>query len=163
MKVEKIMTVDVKVCTENDTLNRAAQLMWENDCGCVPVISIDGDGKLIGILTDRDICMGGYTQGKPLFEIPVGSAMARKIISCRAGDDIREAEGLMKQNRVRRLPVTDEKGGLVGIVSINDLALEAEREAALKVRAPELPEAEVVETLATICEHHGRELAAQAV
>lgn len=162
MKVEKIMTVEVKFCTENDNLNRAAQLMWENDCGCIPVIAANGEAKLIGLLTDRDICMGAYTQGKPLAEIPVTTAMARKIISCRPGDDVRQAEALMKHNQVRRLPVTDEKGVLVGIVSINDLALEAEREATAKVRAPELPESEVAETLATICEHRGREIAAQA-
>jgi CBS-domain-containing membrane protein len=68
----------------------------------------------------------------------------------------------MKQNRVRRLPVTDEREVLVGIVSINDLALEAEREATAKVKAPELPDSEVAETLATICEHRGREVLAQA-
>jgi CBS domain-containing protein len=71
MKIEKIMTVEVKFCTENDNLNRAAQLMPENDCGCIPVIAADGEAKLIGLLTDRDICMGSYTQGKPLSEIPV--------------------------------------------------------------------------------------------
>jgi CBS domain-containing protein len=163
MKIEKIMTVEVKICTENDNLNRAAQLMRENDCGCIPVIAADGEAKLIGLLTDRDICMGSYTQGKPLSEIPVTTAMARKIISCRPSDDIRQAEALMKQNRVRRLPVTDEKEVLVGIVSINDLALEAEREATAKVKAPELPESEVAETLATICEHRGREVLAGSV
>ncbi len=153
MKVEQIMTTDVKYCTENDSLNRAAQLMWENDCGCVPVLAIDGQAKLTGVVTDRDICMAAYTQGKSLFDIPVATAMAHKIISCKPSDNLRQAEALMSQNHVRRLPVTDEKGTLVGIVSINDLALEAEHEAGAKKGAPELLETEVAETLAAICEH----------
>lgn len=153
MKVENIMTTDVKYCGENDSLSRAAQLMWENDCGFVPVLAIDGQPKLTGVVTDRDICIAAYTQGKSLSEIPVSAAMAHKVISCKPSDDIRQAEALMSQNHVRRLPVTDEKGVLVGIVSINDLALEAEHEAGAKKGAPELPEAEVAETLAAICEH----------
>lgn len=153
MKVEKIMTADVKFCIESDNLSRAAQLMWENDCGFVPVIAGDGEAKLTGVLTDRDICMAAYTQGRPLFEIPVTSAMARKVISCQSTDDIGQAEALMRKNQVRRLAVTDDKGALVGIVSINDLALEAEHEAGAKKGAPELAETEVAETLAAICEH----------
>jgi len=57
MKVEQLMTRDVKVCAESDTLNRAAELMWNSDCGCVPVISINGEGKVVGVITDRDIAM----------------------------------------------------------------------------------------------------------
>jgi CBS domain-containing protein len=149
MKVENIMTADVKFCTETDNLDRAAQLMWESDCGFVPVIAFDGQAKLTGVLTDRDICMAAYTQGKLLSEIPVTSVMGRKIISCKRGDDVRQAEALMKQNQMRRLPVTDDKGVLVGVVSINDLALEA----GSKKGVPEMPETEVAETLAAICEH----------
>ena len=60
MKVEQLMTRAVKVCAESDMLNRAAQLMWETDCGCIPVISADGDGKVVGVVTDRDIAMAAY-------------------------------------------------------------------------------------------------------
>jgi len=67
MKVEQIMTRIVHTCSENDTLNRAAQLMWENDCGCVPVIhGGNGSGAVVGVVTDRDVCMGAYTQGRLL-------------------------------------------------------------------------------------------------
>lgn len=162
MNVEKIMTADAKYCTETDSLSRAAQIMWENDCGFVPVIAANGPPKLMGVLTDRDICMGAYTQGKPLFEIPVTSAMAHRVVCCKPSDDLKQAEALMKQNHVRRLPVVDEDGVLVGIVSINDLAVEAEREIASQ-KAPELTGNEVANTLASICEHRARRaLAAQA-
>ncbi len=153
MKVQQVMTPEVKFCRESDNLNRAAQLMWENDCGFVPVIAGDGEAKLSGVLTDRDICMAAYLQGRSLSEIPVTTAMAQKVISCKAADDIRDAEMLMKKNQVRRLAVIDDKGALVGVVSINDLALEAERELGVRKGAPELGETEVAETLAAICEH----------
>ncbi len=162
MKVEKIMTSDVKFCRESDNLSRAAQLMWENDCGFVPVIGGNGEAKLIGVLTDRDVCMGAYTQGTPLVEIPVAIAMSHNVISCKSSDDIRDAEMLMKKNQVRRLAVIDDTGALVGIVSINDLALEAERELGAKKGAPELGETEVAETLAAICEHRAPRTVEQA-
>lgn len=149
MRVEQVMTRNVMVCNVDDNLNRAAQLMWENDCGTVAVISADGDGTVVGFLTDRDVCMAAYTQGKPLWEIPVSLAMARKVISCRVGDDMKQAELLMRENRVRRLPVMDTYGRLQGIISINDLAREAERER--MESGKETTSLEVAETLAEIC------------
>ncbi len=151
MKVEQLMTRAVKVCTEGDTLNRAAQLMWEFDCGCIPVISADGDGRLVGVVTDRDIAMAAYTQGKQLWAIPVGMVMARKVIACQVNDGISQAEALMRDNRVRRLPVTDKNDHLIGIISLNDVAREAQREAVSGKRA-EVTSQGVSETLASICE-----------
>ena len=150
MKVEQLMTRDVEVCTEADALNRAAELMWERDCGCVPVISVDGDGGIVGVVTDRDIAMAAYTQGKQLWAIPVGAAMARKVIACHANDDISQAEALMRDNQVRRLPVLDQKEHLVGILSVNDIVREAQREAASGKRAEVTGEG-LTETLASIC------------
>lgn len=151
MRVEQLMTRELKVCSEDDTLNRAAQLMWESDCGCVPVISANGDGVLIGIVTDRDIAMAAYTQGKQLWAIPVGAAMAYKVIACHASDGISQAESLMRDNRVRRLPVLDQNEHIVGLLSLSDVAREAEREAGAGKRAEVTKEA-VSETLASLCQ-----------
>lgn len=151
MKVEQLMTREVKVCTESDTLNRAAQLMWESDCGCIPVISANGDGTVIGIVTDRDIAMAAYTQGRQLWAIPVAKAMAPQVFACHASDGISQAEALMRDHQVRRLPVLDRNEHLVGILSLNDLAREAEREAAIGKR-PEVTKDAVAETLASICQ-----------
>ena len=162
MKVEQLMTHEVKVCTEADTLNRASQLMWESDCGCIPVISTNGDGRVVGILTDRDIAMAAYTQGKQLWAIPVATAMARKVISCHANDGITQAEALMRDNRVRRLIVLDQNECLVGILSLNDVAREAQREASTGRRVEVTGEG-VSETLASICQPHAsREMAVAA-
>ncbi len=151
MKVEQLMTCDVKVCTDTDTFNRAAQLMWEFDCGCIPVIHANGDGRVVGVITDRDIAMAAYTQGKDLWAIPVTSAMTRNVIACHTGDGISQAEALMRDNRLRRLPVLDRQERLVGIISLNDLAREAQREISGGRRA-EVTGQGVAETLASVCQ-----------
>jgi CBS domain-containing protein len=125
MKVEQIMNRSVKVCHPHDSLNRPAQIMWENSCGAVPVV--DERSRPVGFLTDRDICMAAYTQGKPLAQLRVEAAMARKVIACRAEDDLNAAARLMRQNRTRRLPVIGSDGALVGLLSLDDLACEAAR------------------------------------
>jgi CBS domain-containing protein len=155
MKVAEVMTRNVSACSERDSLSKAARIMWENDCGCVPVL--DASEKVIGMVTDRDICMAAYTQGLPLHALRTESAMARTLASCSSDDDVTTVEELMRQNRVRRLPVVDKNGHLVGIVSLTDLALEAERNrrgAGGKVTA-----GEVAETLSTICQPRGHAVA----
>lgn len=114
------MVEEVKFCSPSDTLNGAAQIMWENDCGCVPVI--DEGSRVIGVLTDRDICMAAYTQGATPSGIPVSSAMSRELFACRPSDDLSSAQQIMREHRVRRLPVTDAEAKLIGIVSLTDIA-----------------------------------------
>jgi len=125
MKVEQIMNREVKTCGPKDSLNKAAQIMWDQPCGAVPVV--DDQDRLVGFLTDRDICMAAYTQGKALEELRVETAMARKVAFCSADDDLGSAAQLMRQNRTRRLPVVNRDGTLVGLLSLDDLACEAAR------------------------------------
>lgn len=125
MKVEQIMNRNVRVCRPQDSLNEAAQIMWDERCGAVPVV--DEHSRPVGFLTDRDICMAAYTQGKPLIALRVEGAMARKVICCATEDDLDSAAQLMRQNCTRRLPVIDRQGVLVGLLSLDDLACEAAR------------------------------------
>ena len=125
MKVEQIMNRDVKTCGLQDSLNKAAQIMWDEPCGAVPVV--DDQRRPVGFLTDRDICMAAYTQGKPLVELQAEGAMARKLACCRVEDDLDSAAQLMRQNRTRRVPVIDREGKLVGLLTLDDLACEAAR------------------------------------
>ena len=150
MKVEQIMSRNVKTCKAADTLDKAAKLMWESDCGSVPVIAQDNDRVVVGFITDRDIAMAGYTQGKPLWDISVATAMAQTVFVCHANDGISEAEAKMRDHQVRRLPVLDSDEHLVGILSLNDVAREARREQAGGPRL-EVTVEDVAETLASIC------------
>lgn len=118
-RVRDVMTQSVVSCSPEDTLNRAAQLMWESDCGALPIV--DPGGKLLGMLTDRDICMSAYTRGKPLSELSVSAAMSTGVVSCRPGDTLRAVMDAMATHQIRRVPVLDD-GILVGIVSLADVA-----------------------------------------
>ncbi len=147
MNVEQLMQQTVHACRADESLNRAAQIMWENDCGCVPVV--DGDRRLVGMITDRDVCMAAYTRGKPLAEIDVGGAMAAVVQSCRPEDTLRRAETIMRTAQVRRLPVVDRDQRLVGILSLRDIAHEAQRQSRTEHR--EIDGTEVSDTLGAIC------------
>lgn len=120
MKIADLMTRGVMVCGAGDSLQRAAQIMWDNDCGCVPIV--DGDGRLIAIVTDRDIAMAAYTQGVPLAQIPVSRVSSKTVFAVRESAPIEHVEGLMREKQVRRVPVVDDAGRPTGLVSIGDLA-----------------------------------------
>jgi CBS domain-containing protein len=141
MKVEQLMSREPKTCTPAESLNRAAQLMWENDFGCVPVV--EKDSKVVAMLTDRDICIAAYTQGATLHAMQVSSAMSREVFVCRLDDDLAAAQKLMGDRRVRRLPVLAANGKLVGIISLNDIARAAQRDGSAKPA--------VADTVAAIC------------
>jgi CBS domain-containing protein len=149
MKVRELMATDVRACFPDDTLNRAAQLMWENDCGVVPVV--DEEMRVVGVITDRDVCMAAYTQGVQLVDSSVGRAMSPGAYTCAPTDDLKTAERTMRERRVRRLPVVDGDGKLVGMLSLHDIVREAERERVSKTRKRQIQNAEVVETLGAIC------------
>ncbi len=151
MKIEALMTREVETCRPTDSLSRAAELMWDHDCGCLPVV--DESGRVIGMITDRDVCMAAYTRGEPLEGVAVSAAMSKQLFSCRPRDTVRDAESIMKGKRVRRLPVVDADGRLVGLISLNDIAREAERESAGGAKAVGLDE--VALTLGAICAPRG--------
>jgi CBS domain-containing protein len=158
MQVEHLMTKTVKSCNPGDTLERAAQLMWEGDCGCLPVCAGDDVNRVVGVITDRDICMSGLFQGKPLRELHVSDAMARQLLTCHARDSLSAAESTMRRARVRRLPVINDRGGLIGIIALADLAREAVREHGATNKS--VSESHVGDTLAAICRSTGQQLAA---
>jgi len=128
MRVDQIMTKQVNSCSPDNTLAEAAQLMWDHDCGCLPVCTGNGASRVTGVITDRDICMSALFKGKPLSELRVSDAMSRQLQACRPSDSLADAEKTMRQARIRRLPVVDEQGSLVGMISLADLAREAARE-----------------------------------
>jgi CBS domain-containing protein len=125
MNVQELMSTNVETVHLDDSLNRAAQIMWEHDCGAVPVI--DGESRVVGMVTDRDVCIAAYTQGRPLSQIPVSSACAHVIQTCKTTDSLRTAEDTMGTAQIHRLPVVDDDGRLRGILSLGDLAQHVHR------------------------------------
>lgn len=122
MKVKEVMTPNAKAIWLTESLSDAAEMMWENDCGVLPIIK---DGRtVIGMITDRDICMAAYTQGVALMHGHVASAMAKKLLTVSVDASIDELTQLMAQAQVRRMPVVDERGKLVGLVGMADLMKE---------------------------------------
>jgi CBS domain-containing protein len=124
MTIEEIMTRDVQCCGPDTNLAAAAKMMWDSDCGALPVLNVRG--QVMGMITDRDICMAAATRNKPASEITVWETSTAKSYTCRETDDVHTALDIMKRERVRRLPVVDEDGVLQGIVAMNDFILAAD-------------------------------------
>lgn len=120
MRIDEIMSHPVVTVPTSCMLDAAARLMWEFDCGIVPVVG--GNGCLAGVITDRDICMAAYTQDKPLSAIPIASVMTKHVFSLRGTDTVETAEHLMRDNQVRRVTVIDAEHRPIGIVAMNDIA-----------------------------------------
>ena len=148
MRIQELMTKPAVTCSQDDSLNTAARLMWEHDCGSLPVLG--DDGKVVGVLTDRDVCMAAYTQGRPLSAIRAATAMARQVYSCRSNEAIEAAEELMADKHIRRLPVVDAEGHPVGVLSLNDLA-----RAVASAGKEDGAQRGLVRTMAAICEPRG--------
>lgn len=144
-----MMTGNTVTCDLNASLAEAAAAMWENDCGILPV-SKDGE-EIVGVITDRDICMGASMRNRSLSRISVEEIMTGALYSTSPEDDVSRALKLMREHKVRRLPVVDDEKRLKGMLSINDLTLRAEEP--LSKKALQLSTAEVIETYKAICEH----------
>jgi len=155
MIVEQCMSKSPRVCTSGDTLSSVARTLWEHDLGALPVV--DATGAVVGMITDRDICMAAYTCGAPLHASSVGRHMSRTVFSIGAKAETAKAAELMKTRKIRRLPVV-ENGRLVGIVTLSDLARNAGRRG--RLRGLDLEE--LVGVLNSVCEPRAPAPAGQA-
>ena len=151
MKVKEIMTPNAKAIWLTESLADAAQLMWENDCGVLPIIK-DGR-KVVGMITDRDICMAAAMSDKNPSGISVEEVMTGLVYSLNPEDEIDDALKVMQEHKIRRLPVVNAQGELEGILSMNDVVLNA------KATGDDIAYGDVVQTYQAICE---RPLAASA-
>jgi CBS domain-containing protein len=120
--INDVMTMDPTCCLASDTIDRAAQIMKDEDVGSVPVVD-DASATLVGILTDRDIVIQVIAGKKECSIVKVQEIMTRNPVTCRANEDIQNAMDKMSQHQVRRIPVIDDNGRILGIVSQADLAV----------------------------------------
>ncbi len=142
MNVRTMMNARPRTVRGHDPLSEAARIMWDRDCGWVPVV--DDALHVVGVITDRDICMAAYTRGMTLDAMAVIGTMCTNVHVVHVEDPLENALAMMRNHRVRRLPVIDDDGSLVGLLSLSDLARRA---------AEDGPTAtELVSTLASISE-----------
>jgi len=117
--VRTLMKESPATCSPSDTLRRAAEILWNTDCGMVPVV--EGDGRLVGVLTDRDICMAAYFRDQSISSLDVGSTMSKNLHSAKPDDSIETIVRLMADKQTRRVPLVENER-LVGIVALADIA-----------------------------------------
>ena len=153
MKVRDIMTGNPKCCGPDTNLAEAAELMWTNDCGALPVVE---DGRLTGIVTDRDICIAVGTRNCRPSDTPVKEIAARTVQTCTPDDDVDMAMAIMRRAQVRRLPVVED-GKLAGILALNDIILAAAHQYTT------VDSGGVMNTMRAVSEHRGQKPAVPSV
>jgi len=146
MRVKDLLTAEVKSCTADTDLATAATIMWDHDCGVVPVVN--DERRVIGMITDRDICIAAATRSTSPSNIRVRDVISGEVYACRPEDDVRTALRIMREQRIRRLPVIDQQERLAGIISMNDLVARADCR-----KGPDVPGEEFLDTLKSICRH----------
>lgn len=152
MYVHELMTHDVATCSPDSNLESIALSMWQRACGAVPVL--DQTGTPVGVITDRDIAMSAALNHKPLWELTANQIMNGRVThTCRAGDNVRSALRTMWAQHVRRLPVVDDRGCLIGMVSMDDIIARAER-GSRGTPPPELSFDDAMSTLKSVAYHH---------
>ena len=144
MKVKELMTQEPRTCTPDTSVAEAAHLMWEADCGILPIVD---DGELVGVVTDRDMYIALATQDARAAHLRVGAVATKKVVTCAPEDDVETALAAMRDARVRRLPVVGFGNTVVGLLSMNDIVLVAGADK--PVRADD-----VLDALRAICGRH---------
>lgn len=123
MTVRDMMRTSPKYCAPTANLAAVTELLWSSGGGALPVI--DAGGKIVGIVTDRDVCVAVGTRNLRPSELTAAQAMSHPVAVCQSGDDIHAALKIMRAKKVRRLPVTGDSGKLEGILCLTDLILHA--------------------------------------
>lgn len=148
MRVHEVMSRPVETCHRSTNLAEVVTKMWKGDCGVVPVV--DGAQRLVGLLTDRDICIALATRHRRADELTAGEVMRERVITVEPHQDVKEAMQVMARERIRRLPVLGEDRRVVGLLSVNDLILHVRS----RTRTGSEPAiSDLLETLQAICAH----------
>jgi CBS domain-containing protein len=144
MKIRDVMTSDVETCHPDTDLATVVRMMWDRDCGFIPVI--DATGLLRGVVTDRDICIASATRRVLPEYMSAHQAMTHPVHACVPDDEVADALRAMKQYKVRRMPVIDSNGAVKGVISMNDIVLASQQGLGPDAK-------DIVATLAAICVH----------
>ena len=119
MNVKDIMKREVATCAPENDLQSVIDVMRDRDCGFLPVV--DSHGIVVGVITDRDVCLAGGTRHRPLGRVSARETMSHPVFSCFAEENVKVVLETMATHRVRRLPVLNKSGHLEGILSMDDI------------------------------------------
>lgn len=139
MKVQDVMTTPVATCKASDNAATCIRLMFEHNCGCCPIV--DENNHVVGIVTDRDLCLALGQRDRRPSEVRIGDIMSRNVQCCRLDDSVDSCLRVMANARVRRLPVIDASDCITGIVSISDFVIRTDLVQ------------QTMEAMRSICEH----------
>lgn len=148
MKVKDVMMRTPAFCNEGSNAGEAVEMMWKRNCGLLPIM--DAKNKVVGVVTDRDLCIALGTRGIPAGQLTIAAVADGRVFSCSPEDEIHLALAKMSRNKVRRLVVLEKNGQLAGIVSMDDIVRHAAQQAADE--PVELSYADVVSTLQHVFE-----------
>jgi CBS domain-containing protein len=123
MKASEIMTPSPRTCTVQASVQEVARLMQEADTGVIPIVEAEGSQRLVGLVTDRDLAVRVLAQGRGA-DAKVQEAMSPEVAGVRPDDDLKTVRRVMEERQVRRVPVCDDQGRCLGIISQADLALD---------------------------------------
>ena len=123
MKISELMVSRVACCGPRASLAEAAEILWKRDCGVLPVV--DEEKRLLGVITDRDICVALGTRNKLASDVPVEDVMSKNIVACSPDSDVMHALAIMHTHMLRRVPVVGDGNALVGILSLSAVARHA--------------------------------------
>lgn len=143
MRVQDVMVGTPAYCGANTNLGAAIEMLWNRNCGFLPVV--DEEEKVIGVVTDRDLCIAMGTRNKLAGELTVGEVLSPQLFYCKPEDEIHAALRIMGDKKVRRLPVVDNNRKLRGILALDDVVMHAQTSRAGKF--PELTAEDILGTL----------------
>lgn len=143
MRVQDVMVGTPAYCDASTNLGAAIEMLWNRNCGFLPVV--DENEKVIGVVTDRDLCIAMGTRNRVAGEITVGEALSPQLFYCKPEDDIHAALKIMGDKKVRRLPVVDSNRKLKGILAMDDIVMHAQT-----ARAGKFPELSADDILGTL-------------
>jgi CBS domain-containing protein len=135
MKVRDAMTPDPVCCLTTDSAQKVAEILCKQDIGSIPVVTDHESRKLIGMITDRDLCCSVVADGLDAQTTPIEKFVSLNPVACREGENLDDCERLMQEHQVRRIPIVDGDGRVTGIVSQADLALKDRPEKVAKTVA----------------------------
>ncbi len=126
MRVKHVMTKHPTCCLTTDSAQKVAAIMRDERTGVVPVIDNEQSQRIVGVVTDRDLCINVVAEGQEPHAVTAEACMTTTVVTCSTNDSVDKATELMKDNQIRRVPVVDDQGRVQGIVSMADLVTRAD-------------------------------------